>query len=96
MVLAANDDVLLGLLELLGLLLLSLVLALIGLDGSGLVGLDNLGHHSSRGLANLRNLVELGLVNPLVAITQNTQACHQESVGTISLQTKHRHSSSTY
>lgn len=72
LVLAADDDILFWLLELLRLFLLGLELLQVGLDLPSLLRLDN-PHRvvAADGLADLRDLVELLLVYALVTATQD-------------------------
>lgn len=67
LVLAADYNILLGLLELSGFLFLLFKFAQIGINVASLVWLDNFGRIVANWLANLCNLIELGLVDPLVA-----------------------------
>lgn len=68
LILAADDNILFRLLELGSLLLLLLELPQIGFHFAGLLRLDNFRCVRADGLANLGNLVELGLVDFLVAL----------------------------
>ena len=67
LVLSADYNILLGLLELSGFLFLLFKFAQIGINVASLVWLDNFGRIVANWLANLSNLIELGLVDPLVA-----------------------------
>ena len=74
LVFAADNDVLLGLLELLSLFLFRLVLLHVGVDLTSRLRLDHSLSLGPLGKADLRDLVQLGLVNALVAATETAQS----------------------